>query len=686
MSVANILGADGKIKGLFLPASDISGGLTNPLTTDLQCGGFEVQQASYVRTNIVECETLEPKFPQTFVECVGDFSVAPTKVLDVDTIGVDVLQARTGSEITTEDILNVKDRLRIRGDPIASLDFEDLSGVPMANIAADLSGNLYLQNQLSGVTQISSATLPTLQFEAGGGPAPKANIVYNDVSGSVDIDKKVAITSDAESGLDLVLPSLGFQSITFKNTTNPFEGSLAYIHTGVANGQFQLSHSTVIRSPIANTTLILAADGATPVSNGQLTYDGAFQRLRTSRSLEVRGLIGDPSTSLIIGPVANQVALTYTQATSTLSANRQVQFDNFAPRTSIAPTIGDSLTNKTYVDGGVRFKSTREYYVSKQGSDITGNGSANAPFLTIQKAIDEAQLLVGGPSTVDVINVGPGLYVENLLMTRGFMTIQGNNETFRPAGTTTIQGQIVITLGGADDLFTKTVNITGLSLNGSILDNSTCQHSVGLATLNIQNTTGAAPAVLFQPSAGMTDARLYVDRCFINHQVNTAAVSITVGQLYMSNTLIDVSTNNSALALLDNAIGASGGVASQVVLCQFANSNNSATIAPLVLLDSNNPNIHAFGVCSFIYSNATVKSGSPNSSGILFEGANNMTANVAQCVFALAGTTHPANSVIMKSAAATGTMVLFNTANEALNGLAHKVDSGIVKLNSTAVN
>jgi hypothetical protein len=63
-----------------------------------------------------------------------------------------------------------------------------------------------------------------------------------------------------------------------------------------------------------------------------------------------------------------------------------------------------------------------------------------------------------------------------------------------------------------------------------------------------------------------------------------------------------------------------------------------------------------------------------------------MTANVAQCVFALAGTTHPANSVIMKSAAATGTMVLFNTANEALNGLAHKVDSGIVKLNSTAVN
>ena len=389
MSVANILGADGKIKALYFPGGEYpESGLTNPLTSNLDCGGFEIQQSSYVRTNIVECETLEPKAPQAFVECVGDFSVAPTKVLDVDTIGVDVLQARNGFEISTLDQLKVRDALLVEGASIASVQFRDLSGNPMSDIYGDLSGNVNINNNFNGITRITSASQPTLQFNAGGGPAPKGNIVYDETTLTFEMDKKVAITAAAASALDLVLPALGFQAITFKNTTDAFEASLAYGHNGTANGQFQLSHTTVIRSPTANAGLILAAEGATPVSTGQLTYDGALQRLRTSRSLEVRGLTTDPTASLIIGPVGNQVALTYTQATNTLSIDKQVQFDAFAPRTAIAPTIGDSLTNKTYVDGGVRFKSTREYYVSRQGSDITGNGSANAPFLTIQKAIN----------------------------------------------------------------------------------------------------------------------------------------------------------------------------------------------------------------------------------------------------------------------------------------------------------
>jgi hypothetical protein len=684
MSVASILGADGKIAAAFGGGGGtLAGTVTNPMTAPLLGGGFAIENIANVRTTTIESRPAP--FPN-FVEFLSDVEIDTGKQLRSGVIRTNTVEALTGAVIETVNPLLVTDALRVKGE-FPLIQFEDLSGNNKGYIYVDTSANRMNVQLPSDTLYINSAVNPTIQLNSQGAPNLEVNIAYDSLLDNLQIDKSVAISSGVNETLGLTYTGTipAAHGIVFKNTTDAFEGSFSYIQAG-GPGQFVLDRSTQIRDPGTTPRIFLIADGASPVTNGQLVYDASSQRMNVTRDFEVRGTTGAPTTGLRIGPVVNPVTLTYTQATSTLAADKQVQFDAFCPRTAIAPTIGDSLTNKTYVDGGVRFKSTREYYVSKQGNNTTGNGSANAPYLTIQKAITEAQLLAGAPDTVDVINVAPGLYTENLLMTRGFMTIQGNNETFRPAGTTTIQGTITITLGGADDLFTKTVNITGLSLNGSILDNSTCQHSVGLATLNIQNTTGAAPAVLFQPSAGMTDARLYVDRCFISHQVNNTAVAMGVGQLYMSNTLIDVFTNNIALALLDNAIGAPGGVASQVVLCQFANSNNSATLAPLVLLNSNGTNIHAFGNCSFIYSNATVKSGSPNSSGILFEGTNNMTANVAQCVFALAGTTHPANSVIMKSAAATGTMVVFNTANEALNGLAHKVDSGIVKLNSTAVN
>ncbi len=102
MSVANILGADGKILSQYLPAGGGGGGVTNPLSESLDCNGYQLTNSTYVRTNVVECETLETKTFGVPINCDSDLSVSPGQLIRVDTVAVDTLQTRNGGPITAE--------------------------------------------------------------------------------------------------------------------------------------------------------------------------------------------------------------------------------------------------------------------------------------------------------------------------------------------------------------------------------------------------------------------------------------------------------------------------------------------------------------------------------------------------------------------------------------------------------
>lgn len=164
MSVASILGADGKIAASFGGGAAASA-VTNPLTADLDCGGFELQQASYVRTNVVELETLEPKAPQTFVECVGDFSVAPTKAVDTDRLRVDVMEGRTGSLITALNSLDIS------GGYVGAPDIRVREGANYGDITYSA-----LFNEIK-VRPADSAVGGSLSIQQGGGAQPKLGFV-----------------------------------------------------------------------------------------------------------------------------------------------------------------------------------------------------------------------------------------------------------------------------------------------------------------------------------------------------------------------------------------------------------------------------------------------------------------------------------------------------------------------------
>lgn len=78
--------------------------------------------------------------------------------------------------------------------------------------------------------------------------------------------------------------------------------------------------------------------------------------------------------------------------------------------------------------------SDQSYYVTKQGSDTTGNGSIGAPYLTIAKAL--TVMTDALPTKRYVISVGPGDYNENLVL-KANVFIKGSGPiTTRITGTT----------------------------------------------------------------------------------------------------------------------------------------------------------------------------------------------------------------------------------------------------------
>ena len=220
MSVANILGADGKIKALYFPGGEYpESGLTNPLTANLDCSGFEVAGASYVRTDVVECETLEPKLLGGFIECVAD------------------LQMGVGNEIRSE--LVVADEVRIReGANYAGITYTDgfneLKLRPRDNVGGG-----------------------SVSIQQGGGARPQLN--FYDVSagffGNVFLDAATTLRTDSEFRIARGNPVLSLDNAAGK----------------VARVRYSTSGNTVELRPPSDPSIasvnIITSGGAPPSMN-----------------------------------------------------------------------------------------------------------------------------------------------------------------------------------------------------------------------------------------------------------------------------------------------------------------------------------------------------------------------------------------------------------------------------------
>jgi len=305
--------------------------------------------------------------------------------------------------------------------------------------------------------------------------------------------------------------------------------------------------------------------------------------------------------------------------------------------------------------GGSPFRPSLVYYVAPNGDDLTGDGSATAPFATIQKAITEAELTASSSNRF-LITVAPGLYTENLTFTTGYVWLQGaGSSTSMSTLISRLVGDISVAVGGADDLFNKVVAISGFQITGVLTDTSTAQHSTSITNCYLFKS---GRCLYYNSSA--TTSRNAVYDCFINSDTISTdpAVEITSGWLDIQRT--PVSTNNNASLLVVSGTA----YLYKCVLCPFENGSTSATLAPLVLISSTAPGvIHNLFACSYVMTSATNKTGSPASSAVRLSGAPIVL--LQNSFISLAGTVHPSNHAV--STAGAGTLLTYgNACNQAV--------------------
>jgi len=336
-----------------------------------------------------------------------------------------------------------------------------------------------------------------------------------------------------------------------------------------------------------------------------------------------------------------------------------------------AGTGGNSLR---WVTPAANFRDTTEFFVSNNGNDVTGDGSINNPYATIQKAITQAEL-ISSAALICVINVASGHYTENLTFTKGYIMLNGVLSTQTANEVTEITGSITISCAGAADLFNRQVVFQGFNITcgvgQTITDNSTTSHSVAFQDCKIF-TNGRT----FNGISTGADARTYFTNCDIS-QTNAATTdpTIYVGLGAVEMERVDITTDGNCPSL---EIGGTA-LLQRLTLCTLENTAN--TTAPICRISSTNTGIQSIGQNAFNYSNTTLKGA--GAAGIFISSGVGTTIVLIGNTFTLAGTSSSVHFVVGYNGV--GTPVVSGINNTCpyippLTNYANSIQTGITKL------
>ena len=180
--------------------------------------------------------------------------------------------------------------------------------------------------------------------------------------------------------------------------------------------------------------------------------------------------------------------------------------DNIYSSTVKDAIISVNLTNHV---------SSKEIWVSNDGSDVSGDGSKNNPFKTIKYAIDK--------STLDcknvMINIASGVYTGDL---NTALEVSSNlNLTLKGENTTVIDGE------------NSTWFITVLKGNNNITISDLTIRNMGIDNRESRNISSVSPININE------GANLCLDNVFITNNHGGEAVIKNEGNLFITNSLIE---------------------------------------------------------------------------------------------------------------------------------------------------
>ena len=274
------------------------------------------------------------------------------------------------------------------------------------------------------------------------------------------------------------------------------------------------------------------------------------------------------------------------------------------------------------------------YYVDKAGSN-SNVGSADFPFLTIQKAIDVCEAKFNG--TAQEIRVNFGTYTENLLLKKARVQLTAVGSRYVNTACS-ISGSILVQVAGSVDVFNSQIAIIGFQINGKVLDTST-----GVHTLVIKDCYLYAPDNAVSQTC-VADNRTYLENCTVGSSASgtDALLNFASGGVSLISVSVTQKSAQSCLVLSGLAYF------NNCALCTFTNDNAGAQLEPLVKITTaiySVPKILAN--CGFIFSSLTAKpivSGVKWNVAIWITGTNSLVSLINNTFF-LYGTSISANCV-----------------------------------------
>lgn len=254
----------------------------------------------------------------------------------------------------------------------------------------------------------------------------------------------------------------------------------------------------------------------------------------------------------------------------------------------------------------VPFVAAQTLYVDPNGAD-SNNGTSEAPFRTIQRAINRAAELF--PSRV-LIDIHTGEYTESLTISKPNICFGG--PSFSPIqfgfGNIVITGTITINLtdGGADK-YNNQIIFQGLNIQGMIQDTTAAaanEHTLVFQTVRLfgSNTLidqrSVAPVItriLYCVASQDTSPTTFSDPLI---WIRTGAL-----QMVLVNAYTTANCTGSVVRLGDTTGGTTASILT-VSLCSFESGTTSA--APSAIFDVTNGvvGVYTFAYSTFVYSAA----------------------------------------------------------------------------------
>lgn len=328
-----------------------------------------------------------------------------------------------------------------------------------------------------------------------------------------------------------------------------------------------------------------------------------------------------------------------------------------------------------------RFRDATEFYVSANGSDVTGNGSILAPYQTIQTAITQAEL-VSSAALICVINVASGHYTENLTFNKGYVVLNGSLQSQTGNEVCEITGSISIACVGANDVFNRQVTFQGFNITcgaaQSVTNTSSASH-----TVSFQDCKIFVNSVFYNSTATSPDARTYLTNVEVS-QTNAASTSpvVTTNVGLVEIERLDLTVDGNAIGLL---IGGTS-VLNRLSLSTLESTNASATLLPLLSITSSTTSTHSLGNVAFAFTSATVKT---NTNAMYINSGINTAIIALNCVFTLVGTASSTNNCIGYNGVGSPTVAGVNNTSLNVNVLLPQtvsVQAGITQIQYTDIN